>query len=136
MHVLVDQLKKDSLDFRRGHEANFPAGSKKYKWLIQFVDRRRDKMTDLQIKMKRGKKYTEKERQKAFPCFQLQHDPLKDCGVGNCTNIGTISGLAYHRKEKHDVDPQDILKKELSPEASSAFFHKSNGLASANWTIR
>ena len=39
MDKLVDQLKKDSLDFKRGHRSGMPATSKKYKWLHKLVAR-------------------------------------------------------------------------------------------------
>ena len=39
MDKLVDQLKRDSLDFKRGHRSGMPATSKKYKWLHKLVSR-------------------------------------------------------------------------------------------------
>ena len=39
MDRLVDELKKASSEFKRDHRTGMPAGSKKYKWLIQFVTR-------------------------------------------------------------------------------------------------
>ena len=39
MDKLVDQLKRDNLDFKRGHRSGMPATSKKYKWLHKLVAR-------------------------------------------------------------------------------------------------
>jgi len=39
MDKLVDQLKRDSRDFKRGHSSGMPANSKKYKWLHKLVAR-------------------------------------------------------------------------------------------------
>ena len=39
MGKLVDQLKRDSQDFKRGHRSGMPASSKKYKWLHKLVAR-------------------------------------------------------------------------------------------------
>ena len=39
MERLVEQLKKDSRDFKYGHRTGMPAGSKKYRWLFNFVTR-------------------------------------------------------------------------------------------------
>ena len=39
LQKLVEQLKKESRDFKRGHHSGMPAGSKKYRWLFNFVTR-------------------------------------------------------------------------------------------------
>ena len=39
MDKLVNQLKSENSEFKRGHRSGFPAGSKKYKWILKFVTR-------------------------------------------------------------------------------------------------
>ena len=39
MERLIDELKRASPEFKREHRTGMPAGSKKYKWLLQFVTR-------------------------------------------------------------------------------------------------
>ena len=39
MDRLIDELKRSCSEFKRDHRTGMPAGSKKYKWLLQFVTR-------------------------------------------------------------------------------------------------
>ena len=39
MSKLVDELKKESSQFRKDHRTGMPGGSKKYRWLYNFVTR-------------------------------------------------------------------------------------------------
>ena len=39
MDRLIDELKRASPEFKKEHRSGMPAGSKKYKWLLQYVIR-------------------------------------------------------------------------------------------------
>ena len=39
MDRLVDELKRDSPEFKKDHRTGMPSGSKKYRWLYNFVTR-------------------------------------------------------------------------------------------------
>ena len=80
MNKLVDQLKKESPDFRKDHRSGMPAGSKKYKWLLQFVNR--------ETKKESGQDQDEEEEQ-----LDIESSAMSFRSVQGLHNCDTASGF-------------------------------------------
>ena len=80
MDKLVDQLKKDNPDFKKGHRSGMPAGSKKYKWLLKFVIR--------ETKKESGQDQDEEEEQ-----LEIDSSVMSFRSVQGLHNCDTASGF-------------------------------------------